>query len=155
MPRIKDFFGKEKDNVVYEKCISCKEDLINAICEALLNPKLCMYCETHMKYLDNDIVASKVKFIRKIRCDQCSFRVCNINNINTCLWCIGCDVPYFDNKRFNWVFQYGKYKYKSYAYVLQNDFDYCKFMMKCRQESQIAILTKIIIDKQLKYIDIH
>ena len=128
-------------------CISCNEDNIN---EAFSNPKLCIYCETHMKYLDNDLVASKVKFVRKIRCEKCSFRVCNINNINTCLWCIGSDVPYFENKKFKWIFLYGKYKHKSYAYVLQNDFNYCKFMVKYKQDSQIAILTKIIIDKQQK-----
>lgn len=144
---ITELFIKKKKIVVYEKCISCKEDNIN---ESFLNPKLCMRCETHMKYLDNILVASNVKFIRKIRCEKCCFRVCNINNINTCLWCIGSDVPYFENKRFNWVFKYGKYKYKSYAYVLQNDFIYCMYMMQNKEDSQIAILTKLIIDKQQK-----
>ena len=46
------------------------------------------YEDEFMKYLDKDLSNDKVKFIKKIRCITCGFRICKINNNQTCLWCL-------------------------------------------------------------------
>lgn len=45
-----------------------------------------------MKYLEKDLIKDKIKFMRKIRCDNCNFRICKINDNSVCLWCLNDDI---------------------------------------------------------------
>ena len=63
------------------------------------------YSDNEMNYLDKYLLKDKVKFIRKIRCSVCEFRLCEINNKQTCLWCFN------DRKLIKYDITYGKYKF--------------------------------------------
>ena len=89
---------------------------------------VCNNCGDYMKYLDKDLVKDKVKFIRKIRCDNCNFRICKINDKPTCLWCLNDDII------LRHKVLYGIYKFKTHAFVLQNDFNYCINQLNFRKE---------------------
>ena len=93
-------------------------------------------------YLHKDLLKSGVKFIRKKRC-ECDFTLCNINNVETCLWCIDviAEKVYVSSK---YIVGYGKYKIESIAYILINDYEYCKFMTEKHPESQLGRYTNCI-----------
>ena len=102
-----------------------------------------------MKYLNDDLVKDKVKFIRKIRCGTCNFRICKINNNNICLFCLT-DNDYYDYKMLKQTVLYHKYKGRTHGYVLYIDFDYCiEGIEKC-PNSKLTHLTKMILEKRFK-----
>ncbi len=125
-------------------CKSCKQDN-NLYGFKFLNKEgnsdICSSCDDSMKYLEMDLIKDKLKFIRKIRCDQCNFRICLINNQPICLWCLNDDII------LRHIILYDKYKGKTHAYVLQNDFDYCMNQIKCRYtDSKLTHLTKKVLN---------
>jgi hypothetical protein len=106
---------------------------------------VCDLCCDFMKYLEDDLINNGIKFIRKLRCNCCNFRICNIMNNPICLWCL----KESDILKHNIL--YGKYKWKSHAYVLYNDFNYCINQIEFRTEnnykdSKLTILTKKILN---------
>lgn len=107
---------------------------------------ICSDCGSYMKYLDNDLVKDKIKFIRKIRCHNCNYRICKINDKEICLWCLNDDII------LRHKILYNKYKGKTHAFVLQNDFDYCINQIQYRNEhhfdeSKLTHLTNKILNK--------
>ena len=112
---------------------------------------ICTSCGDSMKYLKLDVTRceDKVKFTRKVRCNSCNFYLCKINNEQECLWCLG------GRKKQNhlkYPLRFGKYKEKTGAFVLQNDFSYCKFISELTDgvgNSHLASTTRqLIINKK-------
>lgn len=110
---------------------------------------LCYSCDKNMYYLQQYLLKDKVKFMRKIRCEDCNFRLCEIsyknNDYHVCLWCL-------DRYACKYVVSYGKYKGRSHAFVLQNDFNYCANLAYYRtiqnyKDSLLTTLTKNIYSK--------
>jgi DNA-directed RNA polymerase subunit RPC12/RpoP len=95
------------------------------------NIDVCGNCGDYMKYLENDLVKDKVKFIRKIRCENCNFRICKVNGDSLCLWCLNDDII------LRHKILYGEYKGKTHAFVLQNDFIYCINQIVFRTERSL------------------
>lgn len=75
-----------------------------------------------MYYLSKNLLKAQVKFTKKIKCSDCGFRLCEINKKQTCLWCFN------EHKLMTYNITYGKYKNRAYAFILQNDFDYCMYI---------------------------
>ena len=98
-----------------------------------------------MKYLENDLVKDKIKFIKKIRCENCNFLICKINGNSVCLWCLNDDII------LRHKVLYHKYTGKTHAFVLQNDFSYCINQISFRtennlDETKLTHLTKKILN---------
>lgn len=111
---------------------------------------ICSSCGDAMKYMNMDLVKDKVVFKRKIRCDICNFRICEINSELHCLWCLD------DDKILRHRVLYGKYVSRTHAYVLQNDFHYCLQQIKYRDtkgfnDSKLTHLTKKVLSKIALY----
>ena len=109
------------------------------------NIDVCENCGDYMKYLENDLVKDKIKFMRKIRCEKCNFRICKINGDSVCLWCLNDDII------LRHKILYEKYIGKTHAYVLQNDFDYCMSQLAFRSEkkydeTKLTHLTKKVLN---------
>jgi len=103
-------------------CKLCQENIIKE-CFYFTNKEgnidVCGNCGDYMKYLENDLIKDKIKFMRKIRCEKCNFRICKINGNPLCLWCLNDDII------LRHKILYDKYNGKTHAFVLQNDFSYC------------------------------
>ena len=131
-----------------KECKSCQGDMSNGGIhfpnkEGTID--ICESCDNYMKYLENDLVKDKVKFIRKIRCEKCNFRICKINNNSICLWCLNDDIILRHR------ILYHPYSGKKHAYVLQNDFEYCINQLSFRSErkldeSKLTHLTKKLLN---------
>ena len=98
-----------------------------------------------MKYLENDLIKDKIKFMRKIRCDNCNFRICKINCNSVCLWCLNDDII------LRHKILYDKYSGKTHAFALQNDFGYCINQIGLRaerklDETKLTHLTKKVLN---------
>jgi DNA-directed RNA polymerase subunit RPC12/RpoP len=109
------------------------------------NIDICENCGDYMKYLEIDLVKDKIKFMRKIRCDNCNFRICKINDKSVCLWCLNDDII------LRHKVLYDKYNGKTHAFVLQNDFSYCisqiEFITKYNyDETKLTHLTKKVLN---------
>jgi len=135
-------------NELINECKLCKKTIIG-LCFYFSNKNgncdMCSDCGNYMKYLDNDLVKDKIKFIRKIRRRNCNYRICKINDKEICLWCLNDDIILRHKVLYN------KYKGKTHAYVLQNDFDYCINQIQYRSEknfdeSKLTHLTKKILN---------
>ena len=133
---------------IANNCKLCKGVMANE-CFDFLNKNgnidVCGNCGDYMKYLEKDLLKDKIKFIRKLRCDNCNFRVCKINGNSVCLWCLNDDII-LRHKVF-----YGKYTGKTHAFVLQNDFSYCiskiEFINKNNyDETKLTHLTKKVLN---------
>ena len=129
-------------------CKLCKGVMANE-CFDFLNKNgnidVCGNCGDYMKYLEKDLLKDKIKFIRKLRCDNCNFRVCKINGNSVCLWCLNDDII------LRHKVLYGKYTGKTHAFVLQNDFSYCiskiEFINKNNyDETKLTHLTKKVLN---------
>ena len=133
---------------IEKNCKLCQEEIMNECFEFPNkdgNIDICRNCGDYMKYLENDLVKDKIKFIRKIRCGNCNFRICKINNKQLCLWCINDDII------LRHKVLYDKYSGKTHGFVLQNDFNYCMNQINYRDknglsESKLTHLTKKIIN---------
>jgi len=109
------------------------------------NIDVCGHCGDYMKYLEKDLIKDKIKFARKIRCDECNFRICTINEKLICLWCLNDDII------LRHTVLYDKYKGKTHAFVLYNDFSYCvnqiDFRNQCKyDDTKLTHLTKKILN---------
>lgn len=119
---------------ITKECKLCKGDM-EQVCFDYPNKDgnidVCEKCGNYMKYLDNDLVKDKVKFIRKIRCENCNFRICKINENSVCLWCLNDDII------LRHKVLYDIYSGKTHAFVLQNDFNYCINEIGYRTENNL------------------
>lgn len=138
------------DFEISKDCKLCKGDMMN-VCFNFPNKNgdidVCENCGNDMKYLQTDLVKDKLKFIRKIRCDDCNFRICKINGHSVCLWCLD------DDKILRHKILYDKYNGRTHAFVLQTDFSYCISQIEFRthhnyDESKLTYLTKRILTIQ-------
>jgi hypothetical protein len=136
------------DFKITDSCKLCKKNMTNG-CVDYLNKKgdidICGSCGDTMKYLEKDLLKDKVKFMRKIRCNTCNFRICKINNNPVCLWCLN------DDKILKHMVLYDKYKGKTHAFVLHYDFNYCMIQVeyinkKNYNETKLTHLTKKILN---------
>lgn len=136
------------DFEIANNCKLCKRVMTNE-CFYFLNKKgnvdVCGNCGDYMKYLENDLLKDKIKFIRKLRCENCNFRVCKINGNSVCLWCLNDDII------LRHKVLYGKYSGKTHAFVLQNDFAYCISEIEFRNnnnydETKLTHLTKKVLN---------
>jgi len=132
------------DFKITDECKLCKGDMEHE-CFHFPNKNgdidICEDCGDYMKYLEKDLIKDKIKFMRKIRCDNCNFRICKINDNSLCLWCLN------DDKILRHTVLYGKYNGKTHAFVLQNDFSYCVSQIEFRSkknydETKLTHLTK-------------
>lgn len=139
------------DFKIANKCKSCQTEIKNNWSYYFPNKDgyldICESCGNYMKYLETDLVKDKVKFIRKIRCDKCNFRICKINNKPVCLWCIN------DDTILRHTVLYDEYHGKTHGFVLQNDFEYCIAQIKFRNKqnlgnSKLTHLTKKILHNE-------
>ena len=127
-------------------CKLCQGNM-NTSCHYFLNKSgdadVCGNCGDYMKYLESDLVKDKLKFLRKIRCEDCNFRICKINGNSTCLWCLNDDIIL----RHKVV--YDTYAGKTHAFVLQNDFIYCiaQTQRNTANETKLTHLTKKVLNK--------
>jgi hypothetical protein len=136
------------NNYIANECKLCNATMNNA-CVHFPNKDgtldICEDCGDYMKYLENDLIKDKIKFIRKIRCENCNFRICKINEKNCCLWCLNDDII------IGHKLLYGKYIGKTHAYVLHNDFTYCISQIQFRiqrklDDSKLTHLTQKILN---------
>jgi hypothetical protein len=129
-------------------CKLCQENMIQ---ECFYFPNkdgnidVCRNCGDYMKYLENDLIKDKIKFIRKVRCEKCNFRICKINGKSVCLWCLNDDII------LRHTILYDKYSGKTHAFVLQNDFSYCINQIELRternlDETKLTHLTKKVLN---------
>ena len=139
------------DFEIAKDCKLCKGDMKQG-CFNFLNKNgnidICGNCGDYMKYLETDLVKDKIKFMRKIRCDNCNFRICKINGNSVCLWCLNDDII------LRHKVLYHTYSGKTHAYVLQNDFDYCMKQLAFISErnlddTKLTHLTKKILNDDL------
>jgi len=130
-------------------CKLCQSKIKTVGCFHFLNKNdeidICDSCGDHMKYLESDLIKDKVKFMRKIRCENCNFRICKINNNSLCLWCLNDDIILRHR------ILYDKYNGKTHAFVLQNDFSYCITQIEFRtkhkyDETKLTHLTKKVLN---------
>lgn len=136
------------DFEIANNCKSCKQVMTNGSFYFLNkngNIDVCGTCGDYMKFLENDLLKDKLKFLRKLRCDNCNFRVCKINGNSVCLWCLN------DDKILRHKVMYGKYRGKTHAFVLQNDFSYCISEIEFRSknnydETKLTHLTKKVLN---------
>lgn len=136
------------DFEIANDCKLCKGDMIQG-CFHFPNKNgnidVCGKCGEYMKYLENDLIKDKINFIRKIRCDNCNFRICKINGNSICLWCLN------DDLILRHKVLYDKYNEKTHAFVLQNDFSYCinqiSFITEHKlDENKLTHLTKKVLN---------
>ena len=136
------------DFEIAKDCKLCKGNMKQG-CFYFLNKNgnidICGNCGDYMKYLETDLVKDKIKFIRKIRCDNCNFLICKINGNSVCLWCLNDDII------LRHKVLYDKYNGKTHAFVLQNDFSYCISQIEfIRQhnydETKLTHLTKKVLN---------
>ncbi len=111
-----------KDDTILEckTCYICKDKSYDK--------KLCDKHDKDMRYMIMHLESDGVVFIKRKRCTNCNSKICEINDINICLWC-------FDSKTTDcWsgmrlmrhIVGYGSYSGKTHGYVLWKDFEYCK-----------------------------
>ena len=136
------------DIEIATNCKLCNGDM-DKVCFNFLNKNgnidVCSGCGDYMEYLQKDLVKDKLKFMRKIRCDNCNFRICKINDNSVCLWCLNDDII------LRHIVPYGKYNGKTHAFVLQNDFSYCISQIEIRKqhnydETKLTHLTKKVLN---------
>jgi len=133
---------------ITDACKSCK-GYMDSPCFQYPNKNgdddICRNCGNNMEYLEKALVKDKLKFMRKIRCDNCNFRICKINDNSVCLWCL------HDDKILRHIVLYGKYTGKTHAFVLQTDFSYCVGQVEFRRkrnydETKLTHLTKKVLN---------
>jgi hypothetical protein len=104
-----------------------------------------------MKYTDKHLAADGIKFIRKIRCKECGFRICTINNKNMCLWCFdSMPTSCWSSRIIRHDVRYGPYKGKTHGYVLWKDIEYCKNRLDYK-DTKLCQLTKRILEEDTIY----
>jgi len=136
------------DFEISKECKLCRRDMIRGCIDFPNkggNIDVCGNCGDYMKYLENDLIKDKIKFMRKIRCEKCNFRICKINGNSVCLWCLNDDII------LRHKILYDKYSGKTHAFVLQNDFSYCMNQITLRternlDETKLTHLTKKVLN---------
>jgi len=122
------------DIKITKDCKLCQRDMIGGCIDFPNkdgNIDVCGNCGDYMKYLQNDLIKDKIKFMRKIRCEKCNFRICKINGNSACLWCLNDDII------LRHKVLYHKYTGKTHAFVLHNDFSYCLSQLEFRTKHKL------------------
>tara|TARA_Y100000741_G_scaffold255571_1_gene196954 strand:+ start:741 stop:1319 length:579 start_codon:yes stop_codon:yes gene_type:complete len=145
----------DDETVYYETCKICKEKQSSkpwlwGECQGFdyLNEKgecdICRNCSDQIKYLEKDYIPGRkdgIKYIRGKRCKNCNFKLCKINEKIHCwvCWCSkrGPSGVLGDSGRpISKLNQYpkntinvGKYSGKMFAFILQEDYSYCKWLI--------------------------
>ena len=102
---------------------------------------ICGNCNGQIKYLEKDYIPGRkdgIKYIRKKRCNKCNFKLCYINNNIHCwlCWCLKEGPAFYNSGSISRLNQYpqhiisfGKYSGKMLAFILQEDYTYCKWLV--------------------------
>ena len=104
-------------------CKSCEKPWEDFAHDRSCTTTLCGGWSDEMRYLATDLGKDKVKFLAKVRCDSCTFRLCIVNDTPTCLWCLN-DYPILKH-----TVSYGKHAGKTHAFVIVHDFPYCMWQL--------------------------
>jgi len=132
-----------------------------------------MKCNDQIKYLERDYLPRKkdgIKYKKGKRCKKCNYKICYINNQLHCwiCWClragpgfynsshhIGDKNMYFQNNirsisKYNHypceTISYGKYSGKMLAFILQQDFNYCKWLIHQKWYNENSIKLKNMVN---------
>lgn len=127
------------DNQLFDNCKLCNQNGLGLRGGVEYPNKegkidICRECCDNMKQMDKELVKDKVKFLNKIRCDTCNYRICKINSVNTCLWCLNSATLIRSKNYFN------KYNGKSNGFVLYYDFEYCLEILKEYPDEKLSKL---------------
>ena len=101
---------------------------------------ICWSCGCGLKKYEKELVNDKVKFMRKIRCNTCNFRMCEINKTPVCMWCLD------DTKIYYFPIEYKEYKDRTYAYVMSNDFETCTIAVHHYPKGKLSELTRRVLE---------
>lgn len=139
------------DTLFYNECKICKKNDSDGgldwfECDGFNYPNengdidLCKYCNDQIKYAEKDYLPGKrhgIKYIRKKRCKKCNFKLCYINNNIHCWMCwyltkgpgLGGSGPISKLNQYPLnTINFGKYSGENLAFILQEDYSYCKWL---------------------------